>query len=101
GKVHWTYEVPVGANMTIPTPRLAGDKLFLTCFYSGCRLLQLTGGASPSAQEGWRSRGRGERPKQTDKLPAVMCTPVINGEHIYRVWPDRAARRPRPHTRPP
>jgi outer membrane protein assembly factor BamB len=85
GKLYWTYDFPVGANMTIPTPRLVGDKLFLTCFYSGCRLLQLTGGASPSAKEVWRSRGRGERPNQTDKLHAVMCTPFIRGEYIYGV----------------
>jgi outer membrane protein assembly factor BamB len=84
GKVYWSQEFPVGANMTIPTPRLFdGDKLFVSCFYSGCRLYQLTGGAAPTAKELWRSRGRSE--KDTDKLHAVMSTPVIKDGHIYGV----------------
>ncbi len=40
GKVLWTHAWKVGANMTIPTPRQVGDKLFLTGFYCGCRLLE-------------------------------------------------------------
>jgi hypothetical protein len=85
GKLLWSEEFPVQANMTIATPRLAGDKLFVTSFYSGCRLLQLSGGEKPDAKVVWRSRGRGERPGQTDKLHAVMCTPFIKGDYIYGV----------------
>src|SRR5262249_49541726 len=85
GKVYWSQPFRVKAEMSIPTPRLAGDKLFVTCFYSGCMLLQLTGGGKPGAPGLWRSRGRGELPRDTDKLHAVMCTPVIEGDSIYGV----------------
>ena len=39
GKVLWTHEWNIKANLTIPTPRQIGNKLFLTSFYNGCRLL--------------------------------------------------------------
>jgi outer membrane protein assembly factor BamB len=82
GKVLWTHEWRIQSNLTIPTPRQAGDRLFLTAFYNGCRLLQIKG---DSAKEVWRSRGRGEQPNLTDKLHSIMSTPVIQGDHIYGV----------------
>jgi outer membrane protein assembly factor BamB len=85
GKLYWAEEYRVGANMTIPTPRLAGDKLFVTCFYSGCRLYQLTGGDRPTARELWRSHDRSEQPGKTDKLHSVMSTPYIKDGYIYGV----------------
>jgi outer membrane protein assembly factor BamB len=85
GKPLWSHEWRIKADMTIPTPRQVGDKLFLTCFYSGCRLLQVSGGDKPEAKLLWRSNGRSERPRDTDKLHAVMDTPVIAGGYIYGV----------------
>jgi outer membrane protein assembly factor BamB len=82
GKTLWSYDWNVRANLTIPTPRQVGDRLFLTAFYDGCRLLEI-GPSGP--REIYRSRGRGERPGQTDKLHAIMCTPFIKGDHIYGV----------------
>jgi hypothetical protein len=72
----------VRANLTIPTPRQVGDKLFLTSFYNGCVMLQV---GADNAKVLWRSKGRGEGPKQTDKLHSIMPTPVIKGDHIYGV----------------
>jgi outer membrane protein assembly factor BamB len=80
GKVLWSHEWKVNANMTIPTPRQIGDRLFLTGFYCGCRLLEV---GADSVKEIWRSNGRGEQPKQTDKLHSVMSTPVIDNGYIY------------------
>jgi hypothetical protein len=85
GKPLWAEEFTVRASLTIPTPRLAGDRLFVTAFYDGCRLFQVSGGDSPGAKLLWRSRGRGERPGQTDKLHAIMCTPFIKEGHVYGV----------------
>jgi outer membrane protein assembly factor BamB len=87
GKLYWSHPFKVGANMTIPTPRLHGDKLYLTCFYTGSLMLKLSADkdGTPTATELWRSKSRGERPKQTDKLHAVMCTPVLEGDYIYGV----------------
>ncbi len=85
GKELWSHEWKIGANMTIPTPRQVGDRLFLTCFYSGCRLLEVSGGDSPAAKLVWKSNSRGEQPKQTDKLHSVMSTPFIEDGYIYGV----------------
>jgi outer membrane protein assembly factor BamB len=84
GKVHWSVPFRVRANLSIPTPRLLGDKLFITSFYNGCLMLRLSAD-KPAAKVLWRSKGRGERPNQTDKLHAIMCTPFLKGEHIYGV----------------
>jgi outer membrane protein assembly factor BamB len=108
GNVYWSEPFEVRSNLTIPTPRLAGDKLFLTSFYNGCRLYEVTGGDKPAAREVYRSRGRGERPNQTDMLHAIMCTPFIKDGYVYgvcsygelrclrladgkRLWSDRTA----------
>jgi outer membrane protein assembly factor BamB len=105
GKVLWTHEWQVKANLTIPTPRQVGNLLFLTSFYNGCRLLDVGG---DSVKEVWRSNGRGEQPGQTDKLHSIMSTPFIRDGYIYgvcsygelrcldlkdgrRVWSDRKA----------
>jgi outer membrane protein assembly factor BamB len=85
GKLYWSQPFNVRANLTVSTPRLAGDKLFVTCFYNGCRLYELTGGDRPAAKELYRGRGRGERPDQTDKLQAIMCTPFLEDGYIYGV----------------
>jgi outer membrane protein assembly factor BamB len=88
GKKLWSHEWPINANLTIPTPRKVGDnKLFLTCFYNGCRLLEI-GGESPKVL--WKSepsKGRplSEQPTNTDKLHSIMVTPVIKGGHAYGI----------------
>jgi outer membrane protein assembly factor BamB len=82
GKVLWTYDWQIKANMSIPTPRQVGDKLFLTGFYCGFRLLQV---GADSVKEVWRGSGRSEMPNDTEKLHCVMSTPVIQGDHIYGV----------------
>jgi outer membrane protein assembly factor BamB len=84
GEVYWSYPFLVKANMSIPTPRKAGEELFLTCFYSGALLLKfIPGKAEPELA--WKGKGRGELPKQTDKLHSVMSTPVIRDGSIYGV----------------
>jgi outer membrane protein assembly factor BamB len=85
GKPLWSHEWEVRSNLTISTPRQVGNKLFLTSFYNGCRLLEVTGGDKPAARLLYKSNGRGEQPRQTDKLHSIMVTPVIKDEHIYGV----------------
>jgi outer membrane protein assembly factor BamB len=80
GKLLWSHEWKVNANMTIPTPRKIGERLFVTGFYCGCQLLEV---GADSVKEVWRSHSRGEQPKQTDKLHSVMSTPVIHDGYIY------------------
>ncbi len=86
GKELWRHEWPIKANLTISTPRQVDNKLFLTSFYNGCKLLQIESkGDRFTVRELWKSNGRGERPNQTDKLHSIMSTPVIQNGHIYGV----------------
>jgi outer membrane protein assembly factor BamB len=84
GKMYWSQPFRVRANLTIPTPRLAGNRLFVTSFYDGSLMLQLDEDR-PGARVLWPSRGRGETPGATDKLHSIMCTPFIKGGYIYGV----------------
>lgn len=80
GKVFWTHKhaPAVRFGMTIPTPRQAGDLLFLTSFYNGSLLLRI---ASDQPAVVWQSQKVSE--KDTDGLHSVMATPLIESGHIY------------------
>jgi outer membrane protein assembly factor BamB len=87
GKLHWTQRYNkkkmLGAGMSIPTPRLDGDKLFFTNFYDGALMLQVKGTEQPKVL--WQIQGRGVEPDATDGLHAVMVTPVLKNGYIYGV----------------
>ena len=81
GKVLWTYPWNIQANLTVSTPRAVGDdRLFLTAFYNGSRLLEVKG---DKVTEVWRSKGRNE--KETQALHSIMPTPFIEGTTAYGV----------------
>jgi outer membrane protein assembly factor BamB len=84
GKPYWSEPFEVKANMSIPTPRLAGDQLLVTCFYNGSMMLKMDKDKAAETVL-WRGKGRGEKPGQTDGLHAVMCTPFIKDGYIYGV----------------
>ena len=85
GQVYWSHKFnkkpQVRAGMTIPTPRLDGDKLFFTCFYDGALMLKLKGIESPTVI--WQGNNRSEMPDGTDALHCVMSTPIIKDGFIY------------------
>jgi outer membrane protein assembly factor BamB len=83
GKRLWRVEFEARAALTAPTPRKVGDdKLFITSFYNGSMLVQVT---ADGAKEVWRSKAKGETPDKTTDLSSIMCTPWVQGEHIYGV----------------
>ena len=82
GKLHWTEPFRVRSGLSIPTPRLHGDLLFITSFYNGPLMMRLAKDA-PRAKVEWRATGRSER--NTQQLHAIMCTPFIEDGHIYGV----------------
>jgi outer membrane protein assembly factor BamB len=90
GDVYWSEKSNAGANMTIPTPQQAGNRLFLSCFYSGSMMLKLDKD-KPAAEVLWKGKhflspGRGsEQPENTDGLHCVMSTPFVVGDYIYGV----------------
>jgi outer membrane protein assembly factor BamB len=72
------------AALSIPTPRLDGDLLFVTAFYDGPMMLKLDAdklGASVL----WRGKRASEQPNLTDGLHSIMSTPVLKDGHIYGV----------------
>lgn len=82
GKVHWSEPFAVRSGLTVPTPRVLGDKLFITSFYNGPMMLKLAAD-KPAAEVVWRGTSNNER--NTDKLHAIMCTPWLEDGHIYGV----------------
>ena len=83
GKRIWRVEFDVKAALTAPTARKVGtDKLFVTSFYNGSMLLKVT---ADKAEIVWKSKARGEMPDQTTDLSSIMCTPWVDGDHIYGV----------------
>jgi outer membrane protein assembly factor BamB len=82
GKVLWSQPFAVKANLTIPTPRLAGNLLFLTSFYNGAMMLQFDGDR-PTVL--WRSHVQSEQPDRTDTLNSIMPTPFLKDGYIYGV----------------
>lgn len=111
GRVLWTVPFPSRYGLTAPTPRLAGDILFVTSFYNGSLALKL-GDAAPSVL--WRTQKASE--KDTAHLNAIIPTPFLEGGHIYgicsygqlrclkletgeRLWETLAATTPEKETR--
>ena len=82
GHVYWSEPCPARSGMAIPTPRQAGDFLFITSFYNGSMMLKLDA-AKPAETVAWHSERVSE--KNTDMLHCTMNTPFIEGDHIYGV----------------
>jgi outer membrane protein assembly factor BamB len=82
GEVYWSQPFAVKANLTIPTPRQDGDRLFLTSFYNGAMMLKFEGD-KPAVV--WRSKVASELPERTDTLNSIMPTPFLRGDYIYGI----------------
>jgi outer membrane protein assembly factor BamB len=82
GKVYWSQPFPVRSGLSIPTPRVQDDLLFITSFYNGPIMLRLDR-EKPAASVVWRGKNTSER--NTDGLHSIMPTPFIDGDHIYGV----------------
>jgi outer membrane protein assembly factor BamB len=87
GEVYWTQRYgtkrTIKAGLTIPTPRLDGDRLFFTAFYDGPLMLKVNGKMQPEVL--WSGKGHGEEPELTDGLHSIMSTPTLKNGHIYGV----------------
>ena len=86
GKVIWTLPYPVGGEpkrpeVTIALPRFDHDRLFLTCFYQGSLLLQLS---AEGAKLLWNRRSSSDS-EMNDGLHTVLGTPVFLDGYIYGV----------------
>jgi len=82
GKVYWSEPSKIRYGMTIPTPRQAGDLLFLTSFYNGSLMFKLDAD-KPAETVLWQSQKISE--KNTDALHSTLSTPFIDDGYIYGV----------------
>jgi outer membrane protein assembly factor BamB len=83
GGVLWDVPFAVEAGLTIPTPRLLGNRLFVTSFYDGPLMIDLgDDGVSPRVL--WRTAPRNTELKN-DSLHAIMCTPIVTEDFIVGV----------------
>jgi outer membrane protein assembly factor BamB len=91
GAVYWSQPFVSRSGMTIATPRLVGNRLFFTTFYSGSLMLSASTSGSAQGAEGTNSRPtvlwQTQKPseKDTTYLNAVMCTPFLEDGYIYGV----------------
>lgn len=105
GELYWRFPWKTGSGMSIATPVLYNDHIFVSAFYSGSLLIKL-GDDYKTAEKVWQREGESER--KTDALHCVMNTPVIIDDYIYgvdsygelrclefatgdRVWEDQTA----------
>ena len=82
GEIYWRFPWRTGSGMSIATPVLYKDHIFVSAFYSGSLLVKL-GEDYTTAEKVWQREGESER--KTDALHCVMNTPVILDDFIYGV----------------
>jgi hypothetical protein len=78
--VLWEMPWDIKAGLSIPMPRKLDDRLFLTSFYEGPRMLKVN---ADNAELLWKGNGVNEQ--QTDKLHSIMPTPIVNEKNIFGV----------------
>jgi len=88
GKVLWTEKYPVEGKaqrpeVTIATPRIFGNEIFVSSFYHGALLLRVTNNP-PGAEVVW-DRHSTSKSELNDGLHTVMCTPVWKDGYIYGI----------------
>lgn len=80
GKLYWTIPWKIRAGLTIATPRLLGNRLFLSSFYNGSTMLELDEDG-PAAKILWQSEKASER--DTTELHSIISTPVFTEHHLW------------------
>jgi outer membrane protein assembly factor BamB len=74
----------VKAGMSIASPRLLGDLLYVSCFYNGSLMLRLgEKDGQPTATRVWEDKGTNIEPGTTTGLHCVMMTPYLKDGYIY------------------
>lgn len=82
GQVIWEIPFAVRYGLTAPMPRKAGNRLFVTAFYNGPRMIEVADDGQ-SARIVWA--GKSDNEIRTDGLHSIMPTPVVNENYIYGI----------------
>jgi outer membrane protein assembly factor BamB len=86
GKVHWTFPYPPEGKpqrpeVTVSTPAVKGDQIFVSTFYHGATLLKISNG-EPAVVWNRKSTSKSEF---NDGLHTVMSTLVFQDGFVYGV----------------
>jgi outer membrane protein assembly factor BamB len=82
GEPIWFEKWQIKADLTVPTPRQQGNRLFLTSFYNGSTMIDLgLDGKTPEIL--WQGKSSSE--VRTDGLHSIMSTPWVTDKYIYGV----------------
>ena len=82
GQRLWQVPYRVHSGLAVPAPRQQGDRLFVTSFYNGPRMIEVGRGGT-SARIVWQ--GHSDSEIKTDGLHSIIPTPVWEGDSIYGV----------------
>jgi outer membrane protein assembly factor BamB len=83
GKVHWQHPFDVSRMViSIATPVLEQNQLFVSSFYDGSLMLKLDPDRM-GVEQVWRRKGPDER--KTESLHAMIGTPYLQGDYVYGV----------------
>jgi outer membrane protein assembly factor BamB len=88
GEVYWTEKHPAAGKkqmepaVTVTTPKVAGDRLYISSFYDGTLALQFASGKKEPTIA-WRANDI--YPKTPEKLPTLMSSLIVKDGHIYGI----------------
>jgi outer membrane protein assembly factor BamB len=82
GKIYWQIPFFSKMSLTIPSPVLYKDYIFMSCFYNGSLLVKLDQ-EKLSASKVWQRSGKNEN--STDALHCCISTPLLKDDHIYGI----------------
>ncbi len=82
GAVLWEHPWEIKAGLTAPMVRQTGNRLFLTAFYNGPLMLEVT---ADGASVVWKGSSDSELEDQTDGLHSIIPTPWVDSKNIFGV----------------
>ena len=86
GEVLWTYKYESKAGMSVATPQVVENRIFVSQFYGGSLMLELKeddGKIKPV--EVWKVAGTSEMPDDTSALHSLIHNSDLRGGHHLRV----------------
>jgi outer membrane protein assembly factor BamB len=83
GASYWQHEFqPTRMVISITTPVLDDNRIFVSSFYDGSLMLRLKPNET-AVEQIWRRLGRDEQ--HTDSLHSIISTPLLEGDYVYGV----------------
>lgn len=82
GDKYWDVEWHSNAGLSVVTPRKLGNRLFVTSFYNGPLMIEVSND-SRSAEVAWK--GSSDSEIDTDGLHSIMPTPWVTEDAIFGI----------------